>query len=439
MNPSGSEFTLRVAICDLVERLKRNQHKCTYLEDCRNQLVKEVIRLRLQNEWLAKQISDQPGGIGSTGINTTNSPSSASLPQPLQQHNHVNHHHSSHQQCPCNQQSLVNSPIHSHHCHLNVANGFGDPIAPEFGTPNRDVDLLCLNHQTNTNSTNNRSNNGSIKDESLHLMNILNQFEQEDNDMKQDSIKNLTIQMLKDLEIEMKSGRLKSDLIKFVQGSEKQTDDNDDDVDNEERDIVQEPKDDLMMMKFDEIDNENGNKLSPSCSAQYEAFNNNSDYYSNSHNLNIPLEDLYAQSNNNIVSNTSGGNSNTKNLKRNESFLRKKRLDDSTLLKDLKHRQSAKNCLESNQQQENDHHQTGAKTSIHPENRIGSSLLITALSLLEFYVRSTNRLTDGWWQVTLIHRLASSMNTKMNFSNSLRLLPMFSMGNNIVRRGWNSL
>ncbi|OTF69227.1 hypothetical protein BLA29_002827 [Euroglyphus maynei] len=56
MNPSGSEFTLRVAICDLVERLKRMQHKCTYLEECRNQLVKEVIRLRLQNEWLSRQI-----------------------------------------------------------------------------------------------------------------------------------------------------------------------------------------------------------------------------------------------------------------------------------------------------------------------------------------------------------------------------------------------
>src|SRR5690625_1917320 len=59
-NPSGRELTLREAIGDLVERLKRMQHKCTYLEECRNQLVKEVIRLRLQNEWLAKQIIDSP-------------------------------------------------------------------------------------------------------------------------------------------------------------------------------------------------------------------------------------------------------------------------------------------------------------------------------------------------------------------------------------------
>ena len=69
MNPSGSEFTLRVAICDLVERLKRMQHKCTYLEECRNQLVKEVIRLRLQNEWLSKQ---QQIADNNTTTTTTN-------------------------------------------------------------------------------------------------------------------------------------------------------------------------------------------------------------------------------------------------------------------------------------------------------------------------------------------------------------------------------
>ena len=252
MNPSGSEFTLRVAICDLVERLKRMQHKCSYLEECRNQLVKEVIRLRLQNEWLAKQISDSPSGI------------SSSLPQNLQ--------------CFCNHPSLVNSPYHhTPHCHLS---GTEAAIANEMTNSEREVDLLCLNHKTND----------SNKEESLHLMNILNHFEQEDLGNKQDSIKNLTIQMLKDLETEMKTGRLKSDLIKFVKN-------------HSSFESTAEPfKTELM--KFDEnnalIENQvsDQTKLSSNSSANYEAFNNNSDYYSNSHNLNIPLDDLFTQNGN---------------------------------------------------------------------------------------------------------------------------------------------
>lgn len=250
MNPSGSEFTLRVAICDLVERLKRMQHKCTYLEECRNQLVKEVIRLRLQNEWLAKQISDSPGA-------------SSSLPQNLQ--------------CFCNQQqSLVNSQYHTPHCHMS---GHETNSANEPNNPT-EVDLLCMNH---------KSNGPNNNDESLHLMNILSQFEQEDLDNKQDSIKNLTIQMLKDLEVEMKTGRLKSDLIKFVKNSSATA-----------QGIGGDPyKDDLM--KFDDeeelIDNHAvvNSKLTPAHSANYEAFNNNSDYYTDSHNLNLAFDDLQLQ------------------------------------------------------------------------------------------------------------------------------------------------
>ena len=247
MNPSGSEFTLRVAICDLVERLKRMQHKCSYLEECRNQLVKEVIRLRLQNEWLAKQISDSPGA-------------STSLPQNLQS--------------ICNnKQIIVNSQFNTQHCHLS---GHETTSANESSNSAREVDLLCMNHKSDS----------SNKDESLHLMNILNQFEQEDLESnKADSIKHLTIRMLKDLETEMKTGRLKSDLITFVKNSSAQA--------NGDLEL----NDDLMM-KFDDelVDNHGTN------SANYEAFNNNSDYYSNSHNLNIAFEDqmqMYAQNTNN--------------------------------------------------------------------------------------------------------------------------------------------
>jgi chorismate mutase len=55
MNSSGSEFALRVALCDLIERLKRCEQKCSYLEQCRNHLIKEVMRLRKQNDFLSTQ------------------------------------------------------------------------------------------------------------------------------------------------------------------------------------------------------------------------------------------------------------------------------------------------------------------------------------------------------------------------------------------------
>lgn len=52
---SGSEFALRIALCDLVERLKRSEQKCKYLEQCRNELFKEIIRLKYENETLQRQ------------------------------------------------------------------------------------------------------------------------------------------------------------------------------------------------------------------------------------------------------------------------------------------------------------------------------------------------------------------------------------------------
>ena len=41
MSAAGSEFALRIALCDLVERLKRSEQMCKYLERCRNELAKE--------------------------------------------------------------------------------------------------------------------------------------------------------------------------------------------------------------------------------------------------------------------------------------------------------------------------------------------------------------------------------------------------------------
>ena len=52
---SGSEFALRIALCDVVEKWKRSQEKCKYLEQCRNELAKELIRLKQVNEDLLKE------------------------------------------------------------------------------------------------------------------------------------------------------------------------------------------------------------------------------------------------------------------------------------------------------------------------------------------------------------------------------------------------
>ncbi len=340
MNPTGSEFTLRVAICDLVERLKRMQHKCTYLEECRNQLVKEVIRLRLQNEWLAKQISDSPGASASLPTQHGGLPSAVGggggggghscfcgqQTAPSQQQ------HQLHQLTHHQQSSLVNSQYHTPHCHLSGGGGGGghEPSSANDsssggGNSGREVDhLLCMNHHHPHHHSKQQHSTGSNSssqkaDESLHLMNILSQFEAEDLENKQDSIKNLTIQMLKDLETEMKTGRLKSDLIQFVKHSQ---DGNGADL------FTDKVSDDLMKFDDDEmmmVDNHGqatttklttgggGGGTHSTSSANYEAFNNNSDYYSNSHNLNIAaFEDLqlqmYEQNANNNNNNSNRGN-----------------------------------------------------------------------------------------------------------------------------------
>lgn len=60
LNSSGSEFALRVALCDLVQRLKRSEFMCKYLENCRNELANEVIKLRSHNNLLLKELIEHP-------------------------------------------------------------------------------------------------------------------------------------------------------------------------------------------------------------------------------------------------------------------------------------------------------------------------------------------------------------------------------------------
>jgi len=55
--PSGSEFAMRIALADLSERLKRTEQTCRYLELCRNELAKELIRVRTENEHLSRDNS----------------------------------------------------------------------------------------------------------------------------------------------------------------------------------------------------------------------------------------------------------------------------------------------------------------------------------------------------------------------------------------------
>lgn len=52
---SGSEFALRIALCDVVEKWKRSQEKCKYFEQCRNELAKELQRVKQVNEDLVRE------------------------------------------------------------------------------------------------------------------------------------------------------------------------------------------------------------------------------------------------------------------------------------------------------------------------------------------------------------------------------------------------
>ena len=263
MNPSGSEFTLRVAICDLVERLKRMQHKCTYLEECRNQLVKEVIRLRLQNEWLSKQqqIADNTTTANIIHDNSSTTPEILSLTQNLQ---------TTAESCFCNQSTIT-------------------ATATNFTSNNLVNDVHhCQNNNNGSQESNQQLQQQRLqttKDDSIHLINILNELEHDGDgfENRQDSIRKLTIQMLKDLDNEMKTGHLKMELINFIRNN----------MDNSNDELI----------KFaDNKNDDDGQSQSQEQSTQqsnddYEAFNNNSDYYTNSHNLNIRNMDLIDNNN----------------------------------------------------------------------------------------------------------------------------------------------
>lgn len=62
---SGPEIAMRIALCDLVERLKRSEQMCKYLELCRNELAKELIRVKEDNELLQKEYTKLASSIES--------------------------------------------------------------------------------------------------------------------------------------------------------------------------------------------------------------------------------------------------------------------------------------------------------------------------------------------------------------------------------------
>lgn len=285
MNTSGSEFTLRVAICDLVERLKRMQHKCSYLEQCRNQLVKEVIRLRLQNEWLAKQAHD-------------NAPGPSSLPQNIH--------------CLCNNNKAAvssghNSSYYAHHHHLPTVTNCQVPSMTGGTGGSCAVGDIPSNMLLDTNNSSGGSSHSNTKDvDSLYLMNILAQFEQADLDDPHDSIKLLTIQMLKELEEEMRGGGVKSELLGMLGDPMSLNSLGEETTATTGSTAPSGPTAMNSLMKFDNdeplimkskttsannlkqigsiISNNDQTKLSVT-SSNYEALNDNTDYYSNSHNL----------------------------------------------------------------------------------------------------------------------------------------------------------
>lgn len=62
---SGSEIAMRIALCDLVERLKRSEQNCRYLERCRNELAKELIRVKQDNELWQREYTTLAASIES--------------------------------------------------------------------------------------------------------------------------------------------------------------------------------------------------------------------------------------------------------------------------------------------------------------------------------------------------------------------------------------
>lgn len=61
---SGSELALRIAACDLAEKLKRSDQQCKYLERCRNELAKELIRVKQENQIISQEYSMMAASLG---------------------------------------------------------------------------------------------------------------------------------------------------------------------------------------------------------------------------------------------------------------------------------------------------------------------------------------------------------------------------------------
>lgn len=54
---AGSEFALRIALADLLARLKRSEEMCKYLERCRNEMAKELFRVKQENQAISRENS----------------------------------------------------------------------------------------------------------------------------------------------------------------------------------------------------------------------------------------------------------------------------------------------------------------------------------------------------------------------------------------------
>lgn len=86
---AGSEFALRIALCDLVERLKRSEQMCKYLERCRNELAKELIRVKQENQVISRENSMMAASLENTDCvqmttrtKSSRSPAPAPTPSP---------------------------------------------------------------------------------------------------------------------------------------------------------------------------------------------------------------------------------------------------------------------------------------------------------------------------------------------------------------------
>lgn len=84
---SSDHFTLRIALCDLLERLKRSDAMCKYLEHSRNELAKELIRVKHENEIIIQENSRMAASLESVIHHHHNHHN-----RNLHHHQHPNHH-----------------------------------------------------------------------------------------------------------------------------------------------------------------------------------------------------------------------------------------------------------------------------------------------------------------------------------------------------------